>query len=283
MAKKNFSTLILVIFLLAPIFLKAPSTANAAPYNIFNYGVGFGPIPIEVGMSGEIVGGYSLQYDPSSERGYAIFRIRNSTNIIFEKIFLEQGSYIEKYIAVSISPEEFTPGPSGSLTFAELSLVVENTAGKFYDNSTVWFYVQKALPNCTLKDLKILGNGEVNAIFQLYNKYNSSYKVRDLTVSTQIIANNVIIAENVSRTDQTGLFNIKFTPTQENRDYTAKIISSENDCYRPNTFNIELTVNNVEQPNSSISAAYLLLIIPAIAAISIGLVRYRKKKDLAIS
>ncbi|MHA1754374.1 MAG: hypothetical protein ACTSYR_02530 [Candidatus Odinarchaeia archaeon] len=210
------------------------------PYSIKNYGVGFGAIPIEIGMEGEINGGYQLQYTPPTENGYAQFLMRNTTNIKFERIFNEQAYYAEKNIPIFISPEDWAPGEGGELAFVELNLVVETDTGVYYDNSSVWFYIQRAGVTCELKNISVYDNSTVQVQFEVCNEHNSTVKVKKILVNVEVSSNDIILKQEITRTDDNGVFKIFFTPDSLNSPLEFRILTSGNDDYESGVFNIKI-------------------------------------------
>lgn len=265
--KKSRRLLFLLILILTTLNFTPLKIVKSTPYQIYNYGVGVSPLPAEVGMNISIIGGYTLKYTPQIEEGYAIFRLRNTTQIIFEKVYTEPADYIERIVNFTLSPESWAPGRSGALGIAQLDLVIKTGGEIFTDNSTVYFYVQRASPSCELKNLKIIEGGYIKATLELYNSYNSDYKVSGILVNTQITVNSQIIAENISLTDLNGLFNIYFKHVEGVEKYNIRVITGESEQYQPGLFNFTISVNYTPESERSENNPYLLLTILACALI----------------
>jgi hypothetical protein len=274
---------ILVFLTLAPRFIPVSSS----PYLIYNDGVGIGPLPIEVGMTAQIIGGYSLQYDPVTEQGYAVFILRNSTDILFENISFDQEVYTQKYIDVSIDPKKWSPGSGGQLGFVELNLFVETQQGTYSDNSSVWFYVQRASPKCDFINFTFLGDNKVYIAFELYNEHNSTYKIENITVNTKVYFSQILMVENISKTGYNGIFGILIEPEYPNQKYDFEIFTSENEDYVSNQFQFSLEVDDLTStPNPNESSILLPLIISSLVPVIIGSIlgykRIKRKKDIEL-
>ncbi|MEM2109025.1 MAG: hypothetical protein QW327_00835 [Candidatus Odinarchaeota archaeon] len=286
MKRKNLLLLVLFTILLTQYFTPA-IPVKSTPYEIFNYGVGVGPIPAELGMNVTIIGGYTLQYNPQTERGYAIFRLRNTTHIIFERIFTEPETYVERSVSFPLLPENWMPGLSGALAFAQLDLVIQTATDIFYDNSSVYFYVQRASPACEIKTVTSIDEGNVKITFELYNSHNPAYKISNIIVNTQILSDSTILCENVSVASKDGLFSINFTPLEGSKNYNIRILTAESQQYKSSLFNLNLLFDYNPKIIETQGAPYLIIIISVIIPLGIVITyliikQIKKKTDLII-
>ncbi|MEM2907218.1 MAG: hypothetical protein QW739_03975 [Candidatus Odinarchaeota archaeon] len=286
MKRKNLLLLVLFTILLTQYFTPA-IPVKSTPYEIFNYGVGVGPIPAELGMNVTIIGGYTLQYNPQTERGYAIFRLRNTTHIIFERIFTEPETYVERSVSFPLLPENWMPGLSGALAFAQLDLVIQTVTDIFYDNSSVYFYVQRASPACEIKTVTPIDEGNVKITFELYNSHNPAYKISNIIVNTQILSDSTILCENVSVASKDGLFSINFTPLEGSKNYNIRILTAESQQYKSSLFNLNLLFDYNPKIIETQGAPYLIIIISVIIPLGIVITyliikQIKKKTDLII-
>ena len=284
--KRKMLLLVLLSTLVAPYFTPV-IIVKSTPYEIFNYGVGVGPIPVELGMNVSIIGGYTLQYNPQIEQGYAIFRLRNTTHIIFEEIFTEPESYIERTVSLPLSPENWMPGSSGALAFAQLDLVIQTDADIFYDNSSVYFYVQRATPACEIKTVTPIDGGNVKITFELYNSHNPAYKISNIIVNTQILSDSTILCENISVPSSDGLFSINFTPLEGSKNYNIRILTAESQQYKSGLFNLNLLFDYKPKIVETQGAPYLIILISVIIPLGIVITyliikQVKKKTDLII-
>jgi len=273
------------------------SIVKSNPYTIYNDGVGYGPLPVEVGMAGQIIGGYTLLYDSPNETGYAMYILRNSTNIIYKEVFYEQTTYIEREVPVVFNPNEWSPGVSGQIAIVELDIVVFTNEGVIYENSTMSFYIQRATPVCEIHNVEYLNDGMVAVSFKLFNEHNSEYKISGLFTSIKAILNDTILAENVSKSDKDGLIWITFIPENGKQTYIFELTTTENDDYVYGFFQFKTIISS--EPNNTTldetptpipaTTTNLVLFVIAIIGISIvilGLIAiYRKitkKGDIEI-
>ncbi len=285
--KKSKNVIFILILILTTINFTLIEAVKATPYQIYNYGVGVSPLPAELGMNISIIGGYTLKYNSQIEQGYAIFRLRNSTQIVFEKIYTEQVDYIERIINVTLSPESWNPGNTGALAIAQLDLVIQTGGEIFTDNSSVYFYIQKAAPSCELKNLKFTKEGHTTITFELFNSHNYDYKVSGVLVNTQVSAGNRIIAENISLTDLNGVFNINFKHIEDMKQYNIKILTGESEQYKSSLFNFTVSVDYIPELVESQDASYFLIILLTIIFLIViggymGVRKIKRKTDIII-
>ncbi|WEU40939.1 MAG: hypothetical protein OdinLCB4_003260 [Candidatus Odinarchaeum yellowstonii] len=285
--KKNRNLIIILILILITVNFTPLEPARSTPYQIYNYGVGVSPIPAELGMNISIIGGYTLKYNPGIEEGYAIFRLRNTTQTLSEIVYTEPTDYIERIVNFTLAPENWIPSSTGALAIAQLDLVIKTGGMVYTDNSSVYFYIQRAGPGCKIRSLTSVKEGYTTIIFELYNCHNPEYKVRNVLVNTQITVNSQIVAENISITDVNGLFAISFRHLENIKQYNITVLTGESQQYKPGLFNFTISVDSEPGRIVEHGAPYLLVVILT-SGLIIGLLGYvgfkktKRKADLII-
>ena len=205
-------------------------------------------------MIGEITGAYTLQYDSPAETGFALFRLRTTTSIIFEQKFYEPTPYTEKNIQILISPDDWAPGENGQLAIVELDLIASNGTNTQYDNASVWFYVKRAGLKCIIKNISVYNKTEIFTTFELFNEHNINLKAYGILVSSRVYSNGTIISENITKTDKNGEFSLRFIPRENITSYNITITASSNEDYEGGEFNFRIPTTFFDEETVNISS-----------------------------